>query len=204
VNATLEAYQEGVDPATGERAADLAYRLRLVGTVPALVGSLERLSEYDPVAHAALRALEAMREEATVPLLQAFGRATTPDQRARIGCALMRAAAKDERVRAAYVTMLADDPLNGAGYLAEHGDRGALPHLSATLDRLQLPTAGPGDDELHRCEEIVAVAQAIRALRGAFTVAQREKFERAWSRSEELLLGGPAVHEPEAAPPVGH
>ena len=55
--------------------------------------------------------------------------------------------------------MLADDPVRGAGYLTEHGDRGALPHLSATLDRLEL---APGEDELQRCEEIIAVAQAIR------------------------------------------
>lgn len=194
VTAMLDGYVEGRDPATGERAVDLALQLRLTGAIPALVSCLERLSEYDPVANAALRALGGMKADATGPLLAAFGRCTTPEGRAWIGRALL-GAPQDERVRAAFVSMLADDPVSGAGYLSEHGDRAALPHLSATLDRLEL--AGVGADELRRCEEIVAVAQAIRTLRGAFTASQRAKFEHAWARSEDLLLGGPAVHEPE-------
>ncbi|HEX9244028.1 MAG TPA: hypothetical protein VF875_16405 [Anaeromyxobacter sp.] len=190
VTTLLEGYEEGRDPATGERAVDLAFQLRLVGAVPAMVECLERLSEYDAVANAAMRALAGLQAEATSPLLAAFARCTTPEGRAWIGRALLGASG-DERVRAAFVTMLADDPVNGAGYLAELRDRGALPQLSATLDRLELPA--PGKDELRRYEEIVAVAQAIRSLRGAFTAAQRAKFERAWARSEDLLLGGPAV-----------
>ncbi len=143
-----------------------------------------------------MRALGELRAEAMSPLLAAFGRRTTPEGRAWIRRPLL-GALRDERVRAAFVTMLADDPVSGAGYLAEHGDRRALPQLYATLDRLDLPA--PGKDELRRCEEIIAVAQAIRALRGAFTAAQRAKFERAWARSEDLLLG-PSAHEAEAEP----
>jgi hypothetical protein len=200
VNTMLESYEEGRDPATGERAVDLAYRLHLVGAVPALVACLERLSEYDSVAHAALRALGSMGEEATPPLLEAFGRCTSPDQRARIASALRHAGAKGDRVLAAYVSMLTDDPVSGAAHLAEHGDRDVLTHLAAALDRLELGASGV--DELRRCEEIVAVGQAIRALRGPFTAAQRDKLERAWARSEDLLLCGPSVHEPGVPDPA--
>ena len=188
VSTMLESYDEGRDPATHERAVDLAYRLHLVGAVPALVGCLERLSEYDSVAHAALRALESMREEATPALLDAFGRCAAPEDRARIATALARVGARGERVRDAYLSMLEEDPRSAAGFLAEHGDRDALPRLLAVLDRLEPGAADAG--ELERLETIVAVGQAIRSLRGSFTRAQREKLDRAWSRSEDLLLGG--------------
>jgi hypothetical protein len=191
VTTMLESYEGGRENATHERAADLAHRLRLVGAVPVLVACLERLSEFDSVAHAVLRALEAMPKEAMEPLLEAFGRCTTPYDRLLRASALHRVGAKGERVRDAYLSLLADDPGHAAGFLAEHHDRGALPHLSATLDRLELPAEGDFDEELRLLEEIVGVAQAIMTLRGAFTAAQRAKFERAWERSEDLL-GGPS------------
>jgi hypothetical protein len=198
VSTMLHSYDEGRDPATHERAADLAFRLHLVGAVPALVGCLERLSEFDSVAHAALRTLESMREEATPPLLDAFGRCTSRDDRLRLASALARVGARGERVRDAYLSVLADHPRNGAGFLAEHGDRDALPHLLATFDRLELGAADA--HELDRLESIVAVGQAIRTLRGSFSRAHREKFEHAWSRSEDLLLQCPPVHEPGPRP----
>jgi hypothetical protein len=191
VSTMLASYEGGRENTTHERAADLAHRLHLVGAVPALVGCLERLSEYDSVAHAVLRALEPMGKQATGPLLEAFGRCTTPYDRLRLASALRSVGGKGDRVRDAYLSMLADDPGHAAGFLAEHHDRTALPHLSATLDRLELPAPGDFDEELRLLEEIVSVAQAIRALRGAFTLAQREKVERAWERSEDLL-GGPS------------
>lgn len=187
----LEGYVEGGDPATHERAVDLASCLRLDGAVPALVGCLERLSEFDSVAHAALRALEPMRQIATPLLLAAFRRCTTPEDRTRLASALAQIGARGAGAREAYVSLLADDPRNAAGMLAELHDRAALPPLLATLDRLALDAGGT--DELDRLETIVAVGQAVRTLRGSFTLAQRHKLEEAWSRSEALLLGDPAA-----------
>jgi hypothetical protein len=181
-------------PRVAERAADVAYELGLERAIPALVACLERLPEHDPVAHAALRALERLRQPATDPLLAAFGRCATREARARLGGALVRAGLRDGRVRAALAAMLADDAIEAAGLLAAHGDADALPDLAAALDRLSLPPPGPG--ELRRCEETVAVAQAILALRGNLTAEQRTKFERAYSRSAELWAGGgPEVDE---------
>lgn len=187
----LDGYVEGADPATHERAVDLASCLCLDGAAPALVGCLERLSEFDSVAHAALRALESMRQVATPLLVAAFRRCTTAEDRTRLASALARVGARGAGVREAYVSLLADDPRNAAGMLAELHDRTALPHLLATLDRL-VPDAAAAD-ELDRLETIVAVGQAIRTLRGSFTLAQRRKLDEAWSRSEDLLLRDPAA-----------
>ncbi len=107
--------------------------MRLERAVPALVLCLERLTEYDPVAHAALRALQRLREHATDPLLAAFARCSSREARSR---------------------------------------------------------------RAHRCEEVVAVAQAILALGGNLLPEQRARFERAYRRGDELWAsGGPEIDE---------
>ncbi len=194
VAAILQGYAPGDESAVAQRAADVACELRLETAAPALVACLERLPEEDPVAHAALRAVEGLREPATGPLLAAFARCTTRRERARMGSALVRSGARDARARAALASMLADDPIEAAGLLAAHGDAEALPELLAALDRLAPLPAGPG--ELLRCEEIVAVARAVVALRGELTPERRTRFERAYERSDDLWAGGgPEVDE---------
>jgi hypothetical protein len=194
VAAILEGYAPGDDLGVAQRAAHVTYELRLERAGPALAACVQRLPEYDPVAHSALRALEGLRERATGSLLAAFARCTTRPERARMGSALVRAGAHDARARAALESMLADDPIEAAGLLAAYGDRDALSDLFAALDRLAPLPPGPG--ELLRCEEIVAVGQAILALRGKLTPEGREKFELAYDRSTELWAGGgPEVDE---------
>jgi hypothetical protein len=184
----LQRHEPGRDHRIAERAADTAGKLRLSPAVPALVSCLERLSEYDPVAHAAVRALEAIGAPAVDPLLAAFARCATVGDRVVRGSALARMPVRDGRVCAALEALLAEDPERGAPLLASHGDRRALPALAAALDRLELPPEGPG--ELTRLEVIVAVAHAIMSLKGKMTPPQREKFERAYARSDDLILGG--------------
>jgi len=184
----LERFQPGGDHRQAERAADVAAQLRLEPAAPALVGCLERLSEYDPVAHAAVRALEALGARAAEPLLAAFARCERLEDRVRLGDPLSRVPVGDGRVCAALERLLPDAPEQAAGLLASHGDRRALPALAAALDRLELPPAGP--EELARLEELVAVGQAIMALDGTLTPARRERFERAYARSDELIAEG--------------
>jgi hypothetical protein len=184
----LERYEPGRDRRPPEDAADVAARLPLVPAVPALVGCLERLSEYDPVAQAAFRALEKIGAPAVEPLLAAFAKGSSVEDRVVLGGALAHLPSGDARICAALETILPEAPESGAGLLAAYGDRRALPALAATLDRLEPKAAGPG--ELTRLEQIVAVAQAILSLRGRMTRAQREKFERAYARSDELLAAG--------------
>lgn len=184
----LRRYAPGGDHRVPERAADLAGRLRLAAAAPALVDTLERLSAYDPVAHAVLRALEAVGAPAADPLLAAFGRCDAVGDRLHVAAALAQVPAGDARVGAALEGLLADAPGPGAALLAAHGDRAALAALGATLDRLELPPEGPG--ELMRLEEIVAVAHAIMALKGTLTAVQRDRFERAYARSDDLVAAG--------------
>jgi hypothetical protein len=184
----LERYEPGRDHRVPERAADVAASLLLAPAVPTLVGCLERLSEYDPVAHAAFRALEIIGAPAIEPLLAAFARCSSLEDRILIGDTLAQMPSGDARVRAALETILPEAPENGAGLLGAYGDRRALPALAATLDRLEPLAAGPG--ELTRLEQVVAVGQAILALRGRMTKVQREKFERAYARSDDLIAAG--------------
>lgn len=193
----LDAYVPGADAATAARAADLALQLRLARAVPALVSCLERLTEYQLVAHAAARTLERMGAPAAGALLQAFERAGSPEARYRLGSVLARVGGSDARIRAVLTPMLADDPVAGARLLTALGRADALPDLSTALDRLSLPDAG-AEDELDRHEEIVAVAQAVFALRGKLTPEQRTKFERAYARSDEIWArGGPDPEDEE-------
>lgn len=182
---------------TAQRAADVARALRLTGTIPALVRCLERLSPYDAVAHAALRALEAMRVEATEPLLESFARCACAEDRILGAEALVRAGVRDGRIRVALTGLLGESPEDAAGLLRDHGDRDAIPALVSALDGLELlPHGTPG--ELRRCEAIVAIVQAIRALRGKVSRPQRAKFDTAWRRSSVLMGVWP---ETVASPP---
>ena len=166
VAAVLEAYAPGGDSRTAERAADVAHTLRLTRAIPSLVRCIERLSEFDGVVHASVRALEQMRVEATGPLLEAFGRCTTADSRTFHGSTLVRAAIRDGRVRVALTGMLADNPIHAAHYLGEHGDQEAVPDLIAALDRLELLPAGQrraspvrGDHRDHASDPAPSVAR---------------------------------------------
>lgn len=189
VAAVLDAYagDDRQQRRVAERAADVAGALRLTGAVPALARCIERLSNYDSAAHAALRALERMRPEATAPLLEVFRRCPDAESRAIVASALVEACVRDGRVRKALCGMLEEDPLTAAECLRAHGDRDAIPVLAATLDQLALlPHGDPG--ERHRCDAIVALGQAIHGLGGRISKGQAAKFDAAWERGGVLLL----------------
>lgn len=170
-----------------ERAADVARVLRLTGAVPALARCIERLSNHDAAAHAALRALERMRPEATAPLLEVFRRCPDAESREVVACALVEAGVRDGRVRKALCGMLEENPLAAAECLQGHGDRDAIPALVATVDRLPLlPHGAPGERD--RCDAIVALVQAIHGLGGRVSKEQATKFDAAWERGGVLLL----------------
>ena len=119
-------------------------------------------------------------------LLAAFARCRTPEGRARVGAALATAGVNDDRIRAALVGMLEDDPLNGAAYLSALGDRRALGDLSRTVDRL---VASPiGDCEICQAEHLIAVATAVKVLGGALSDAQLERIERVAERAAERWI----------------
>lgn len=97
-------------------------------------------------------------------LLVEFDRCATAEDRARVGAKLATTGVRDARIRAAFVRMLDDDPLNGSAYLSAYGDRTAVVDLSRALDRL---LAAPlADCDVCAAEHVMAVATAIGTLGG--------------------------------------
>jgi hypothetical protein len=167
-------------------ATHLARELRLTRAVPALVRCLEVLPGIHPLGHAALGAVARFGAQAVDALIASFDRCTTPEGRARIAEALSRTAIEDDRIRSAFVRMLEDDPVNGAGYLAEYGDWRAVADLARTLDRIVLMPLG--DCDLCSSEHLIAIASAIRVLGGTLSDAQRTKIDEVLQRGDELWV----------------
>jgi hypothetical protein len=116
-------------------------------------------------------------------LLEAFDRCATTEDRASVGAKLATMGVRNARIRAAFVRMLDDDPLNGAAYLSAYGDRTAVADLSLTLDRLLARKIADCDD----CagEHVIAVLTAIGVLGGAPTDDQIERIESILDRAAE-------------------
>jgi hypothetical protein len=191
---------------TAMRAAHLAHELRLVRAVPALVRCLEALPDFHPLRHAALAAVARFGAEALDALLAAFDRCNTPEERDRIAEALSRTAVNDDRIRAAFVRMLEDDPVNGARHLADHGDWRAVADLVRAVDRLVLMPVG--DCDLCSGEHLTAVASAVRVLGGTLSEEQRAKIDDVlergdalWAPFEDPFASPGAIHAPAKAEP---
>jgi hypothetical protein len=174
VASVLDAYESGGDHALCERAAHVVQELRLTGAIPALVRCAERLPQRDRVAFVACVALELLGPAAIEPLLEALGRARTPDARFAIGSALVLMPGRDGRVGVAFAAMLSA--------------------LRATLAGLDLPAHGP---DAVAAEQIVTVGEAILALGGRLTAAQRAKLQRARAHTHSGEdMSGPEPERP--------
>jgi hypothetical protein len=157
--------------------------------VAELVACLAQLEETDPRAHAALAALEDLGPAAVAPLVAAFHRCAGADLRARHAEALLRCQAPGhDRVLEAFVRMLEDDPVRGASYLSEQGDRRALPDLSRALDRAAL--VPETDVDWFSNEDVVALASAIVRLGGELTVGQQAKLDEVLQRRDACWEAG--------------
>ncbi len=170
--------------ATAVNAVHLAGELRLVRALPALVRCIEVLPDSNRLHRAALSALRSLGTVAVDALLAAFARCDSTEERAWIAEALSRTAGDDDRVRAALVRMLEDDPVNGARHLADRGDWRALPDVAGAFDRL---VAAPiADCPICEAEQLAAIVAAVRVLGGTLTPEQRERFDEVLERSRRL------------------
>jgi SEC-C motif len=190
---------------TAIRAAHLAHELRLVRAIPVLVRCIEGLEDVHPLGIAALIALARFGAQGVDELLAAFDRCDTREQRARIAETLLRTAVKDERIRAAFVRMLDDDPLSGAGYLAHYGDPRSVADLVRAMDRLALEAVG--DCDICAGEHLVAMAQATRVLGGTPSEEQLTKILAVLRRHQDFwgsfgdTAGLPPTHAPSKRAP---
>ena len=168
------------------RAAQLACELRLDGAAPALVRCVELPFEAHPLRRAALMVLSRLGTSAIDPLLAAFDRCGAIATRARIAEALSRTAAEDDRIRAALVRMLEDDPATGARYLAERGEWRSVPDLIRTFDRL---VGDPiADCGVCAVEHLSAISASLRVLGGSLSDGQRARWDVLLERNEPLWV----------------
>jgi hypothetical protein len=117
------------------RAVHLAAELRLTRVIPVLVAALQRLPETHPLRLATVPALLRFGSPAVEPLLAAFERAR-PEERTKLAEVLARIGPDDDRISAALLRLLEEDPVRGAEYLALRGEWRAIPSLARAMDEL--------------------------------------------------------------------
>jgi hypothetical protein len=158
------------DDATAIRAAHLAAELGLAAAVPALVRWLEVPHEPHPVEEVAAAALPRFGAAAVEALLAALERSDPSVDRARMAGVMARVPVDDERIRAALVRMLDDEPETGARLLAERGEWRALPDLVRCFDRIVVDPVG--DCAICATENLRSVGVAVRRLGGRLSDTQ--------------------------------
>jgi hypothetical protein len=192
------AHTTGSGRSAAIRAAWLAGELRLERAVPALVRCVEQLPEGHPLREAALLALGGVGPAAAAALLDAFGRAGRPEERGRVADGLALVGVDDDRIRAALVRTMEDDPARGARLLAARGEWRAVPDLLHTFDRLaREPIA---DCVLCDGMHLGAIASAVRELGGELSPAQLEQLDDVLERGDPLWLPGPDPLESHPVP----
>jgi hypothetical protein len=130
-------------------------------------------------------ALQKLGSAVVEPALAAFEPNASEDLSGAMAAVLSKAGARNERIFAAFVEHFEGDPEMGAAYLADYGDPRAVPHLSAELDRQNVPSTS---DNLFADQTLIELAAAIEGLGGTLTPGQQIKL-RAVDARRDLLLG---------------
>jgi hypothetical protein len=175
-------------------AAHLAHELRLTRAVPALVHCLVTMPIAHPLALVSRAALTRLGADAVDALVAAFRTAPDPESRERVAMTLLRTNVVDDRIRAAFVRVLDDDPEKGAAYLAEYGDTRSIPDLVRALDPSAL--AASADCAICASQRAIAIVCAIRALGGTVTAAQSAGIDRLLEREKGLWRPFPSHPRP--------
>lgn len=170
---------------------------RLLGDLEAgeaIPPMLRRLADCDPMDllfGTLEEALQAFGRQALEPALAAHAAAGSVDGRSAMAGVLSAIGARDSRVLAILLATLQEDPVLGAGLLADYGDPAAVPHLGAALDQCEVDPRGG----LVANQEIIELEAAIEDLGGTLTDSQRGKVEavaagRAGARAQLQAIGG--------------
>jgi hypothetical protein len=139
-------------------------------------------------------------------LLASFHAAPDRIARTLVAMALVRTRLRDDRILAALVRLLDENPFGAAACLARHGDARAIPDLVRALDSDEL--IAKADCVICAAEIQDQIAHAIELLGGTLTEAQRarlerinEKADRAWLRGLDPFPPVPSSRKPaERAP----
>jgi len=153
-------------------AAQLLGQLGYARSVEPLLDVLATTNPLSPLRVAVEKALAPMGARLIAPILARLPTAVD-EYRRQLWSLLANANVRDKRIFVQLLDALAECPEQGAMYLAEYGDPGALPELSRALDAYQISLTDDGDHVLFELRE------AIEGLGGALTAAQQTKYEQA-------------------------
>ena len=163
-------------------AAKLLGQLDPEAAVEPLLDVLATTAQLSPLRQAVEKALAPLGAPLVSPILARLPTAVGGYRR-ELWFLLANAGVRDTRIFVQLLGALAESPEDGAMYLAEYGDKAALPELSRSLDAHRLEPEGdtPGDHTVFELRE------AIHELGGELTPAQQAKYERAlWARRIEV------------------
>jgi hypothetical protein len=127
-------------------------------------------------------------------LLAAFHAAPDRWARALAAMALVRTGLRDDRILAALVRLLDENPVGAAACLARHGDARAVPDLVRAFDSDAL--VAKADCAICAAEILDQLAHSIELLGGSLTEAQRARQERFGEAADRLW-----VLLPDSLPP---
>ena len=127
-------------------------------------------------------------------LLASFDAAPTSNRRTLAAMALVRTRLRDDRILAALIRLLDENPVGAAACLARHGDARAIPALVRALDSNEL--VAKADCAICASEILDQLAHSIELLGGTLTEAQRARLERIGEEAERLWVPGPDLFPP--------
>ena len=153
-------------------AAQLLGQLCDVRSVEPLLDVLATTHQLSPLRVAVEKALAPMGARLLGPILARLPTAVG-EYRQQLWSLLANAKVRGRRIFVQLLDALAEQPEQGAMYLAEYGDPAALPELSRALDTYQISLTDDGDHALFELRE------SIEGLGGTLTAAQQTKYEQA-------------------------
>ena len=163
-------------------AAKLLGQLGAAAAVEPLLDILATTAQLSPLRQAVQEALAPLGSLLVTPILDRLPTAVGGYRR-ELWFLLANAGVRDARIFAQLLGALAESPEDGAMYLAEYGDKAALPELSRALDACRLDPEGHAPDD----HTVFELREAIHELGGELTPAQQAKYERAlWARRIEV------------------
>ena len=127
-------------------------------------------------------------------LLASFHAAPDSNARTLAAMALVRTRLRDDRILAALVRLLDENPLGAAACLARHGDARAIPDLVRALDSDEL--VAKADCAICAAEILNQIAHSIDVLGGTLTEAQRARVERVGEEADRLWVPFPDPFPP--------
>ncbi len=127
-------------------------------------------------------------------LLASFHAAPDGIARTLVAMALVRPGLRDDRILAALIRLLDENPVDAAACLARHGDARAIPDLVRAFDPDEL--VAKADCAICAAEILTQIAHAIELLGGTLTGAQRARLERIGEEADRLWVPFPDPFPP--------